>query len=174
MTKTKEPPEVVQDSFQHLIGVQEMYARSGMFKLKTIQIERSKRDELGFRVREGDGWGRADGVFISRITFGSVFDVCSLLSIGDEIVKIDELDMKAMNIGEALRYIFDCTKLSITLKIKTPLARKRAVKRKKIKEPPVSQQLDYKILNMKIGCPRKERHVYVEPEAIEEGQEPEE
>lgn len=168
----KEPPELVPDSFQHVIGMTECYAKSGKFKLRTLKITRKgKREELGFFLREGDGWNRRDGIFISRVKFGSVFDVCNLVSVGEEVVKIDDKDVKDMNIGEAIRYIYDCKELSITLKIITPFATKRAGKRwRKTNEPevPVSRVDDYKVLNMRIGLSYKERHVYVPSEEKEE------
>lgn len=175
MPGRKGPPELVTDSFKHLIGVKEMYARNGTYKIRTITIARGeKRDDLGFTLRQGDGWGKTDGVFVSRVRFGSTFDVCQVISIGDEVIKINDQNVKDNHIADALRIMYGLPSFTITVKIKTPFLTNRSAKRWKfIKQPLCNSDIDYKILNMKLNLPKKERHIYKEvaEEEVEEVEE---
>lgn len=157
------------DSFKHLIGVKELYEKNGLFKVRIISIEREKKmEDLGFQVMQGDGWGVTDGLYVSRISFNSVFDVCQVLSIGDEIIMLNDEDIRTMHAGNIIRSIYTLMSFKITVKIKTPFIKMRTTKRwKKIRAPPVSQIVDYKLMNLKINVPPVQRHVYSE-ENVEE------
>lgn len=164
--------KVVPESLVHLISVTDMLEKSENVKYRTIKVTRNKGEDLGFCVRRGDGWTRTDGIFISRIALGTVFDSYGILSIGEEIVKINDTDVTKIAIGEAVKLIYECTDLALTLKVPKPI-RSRFRKRNKKVKIPVNHNVDYKILNMKINCPQKQRHVFQEAcENIPEVEEP--
>ena len=164
--------ELVPDSFVHLINVTDMLDRSENAKYRTIKITRQQSDDLGFCVRKGDGWSRRDGIFISRLVLGNIFDLYGILSIGEEIVKVNETDVTTMDVGEAVRCMYDCTDLSLTIRVPRTVRSRFRKKCKKVKQP-VNHSIDYKILNMKINVPQKERHVFEEPcEDVPEVEEP--
>lgn len=161
---------VVRGSFKHLIGLKELYAQSGAYKHKIVSITRvDKKAPLGFNLQRGDGFGRQDGIFISRILFGSVFDISKVISVGEEIIKIDDKSVQEMTIREVVEHMFDNLKFSMTVKVYTPCARIQSRKRWYLtEEPPVSRQEDLKRLNMKILPPKGGRHSYVEEEVAPE------
>ncbi|XP_065070638.1 uncharacterized protein LOC135695472 [Rhopilema esculentum] len=119
------PARVIEGSFRHSVSVKEVDSKTGAFRHRTIEILRKPEDELGFSVRRGDGWEKDDGIFVSRINLGSVFDKFELMRVGDEIVKINRIDMKNMDVEDVVRLMHIPEKLSITIKILTPFSKKR-------------------------------------------------
>jgi len=163
---------VLRRSFKHLISYKELWPQSGAYKMKVVEVCRyKKKDPLGFSVQIGDGWDRTDGLFISRVLFGSVFDMNELLAIGEEIVKIDDEEVKEMNASQAAKYLFENLKFKIHVKVPTPFAKKRIGTKRSDREGSSAVRLvDHKILNMRIVPPRIGRHTYQEPinEEVEE------
>ena len=155
-------PKLVPGSFVHLIGIAEVYAKSGAYKHRTLTIQRKLKSDLEFNLRQGDGWGK-NGIFVSRITFGSVYDVCQLFHVGDEVIQINNESTENLDILSAMGIIFDSTSLVLKLKILTPFTKHSSRKRwKKIPETRVNRIEDSKLINMKIGIPVRQRNVFNE------------
>ena len=167
--------ELIPGSFQHHLSYKELWPKHANYKIKVIEVWREKSKEtIGFSVQVGNGWDRQDGFFVSRILIGSVYDMCGLLSIGEEIVKIDDTDVADMNVSQAVGYFFDNPHFKIYVKVRIPFAKQRIATRghdytSSAKEG--KHNIDFKIMNMRIGPPRAGRHVYEEPppEEVEEG-----
>ena len=132
-TFCSQPVKVVQGSFKHMLSVRELYSKTGAFKYRTIDVLRNTDDEVGISVRKGDGWERDDGIYVSRISLGSVFDQYEILQVGDEIVHVNKVDVKAMSADDVIRLMHIPEKLSITVKMLTPFSKKR-VERSGIEE----------------------------------------
>ena len=59
--------------------------------LKFLELGRGFQNKLTYIiVHTGDGMTRADGIFISRLMLGGLFDTYGILSVGDEIVKMND------------------------------------------------------------------------------------
>lgn len=159
------PARVIEGSFVHSISVKEVDSKTGAFRHRTIEILRKPDEDLGFSVRRGDGWEKTDGIFVSRVSLGSVFDKFELMRVGDEIVKINRIDMKNMDVQDVIRLMHIPEKLSITIKILTPFSKKRTSnstiangmqkpsgsKKFEVLESKTSNSSIYKIAHMKIG-----------------------
>lgn len=159
------PARVIEGSFKHTVSVREVDSKTGAFRHRTIEILRNPEDELGFSVRKGDGWEKHDGIFVSRISLGSIFDKFELMRVGDEIVKINRIEMRNMEVDDVVRLMHIPEKLSITVKMLTPFSKKRTSKSniangsKKVAAKNKIDLVDttnsnssiYKIAHMKIG-----------------------
>lgn len=166
--------QLIHGSFQHRLSYKELWPNHAKYKIKVIEFWReANKETIGFSVQVGDGWGREDGIFVSRVLLGSVFDMCGLLSVGEEIVKIDETDVEEMDAPQAVRYLFDNPHFKIHVKVKTPFAKQRISTRghdPSSKRDP-KHEINFKIMNMRIGPSRLGRHVYQEPPPEEEEEE---
>ena len=159
------PARVIEGSFIHTISVKEVDSKTGAFRHRTIELLRKPEEDLGFSVRRGDGWEKEDGIFVSRVSLGSVFDKFELMRVGDEIVKINRIDMKNMDVQDVVRLMHIPEKLAITIKILTPFSKKRTSKStiaNGVQKPTGNKKYEalesnnsnssiYKIAHMKIG-----------------------
>ena len=154
-----QPAKLVEGSFKHLLAVKEVYSKTGAFKHRTIEMHRTNDEPLGFSMRKGDGWERREGIFISRLALGSVFDVYGLLNVGDELIKINKVDVKKMSLDDVVRLMYIPERLTVTVKMLTPFSKKRVAKAginpskkgKKFVASGGGRTIDYKIANLKIG-----------------------
>lgn len=128
LTFSSQPAKVVQGSFRHLLSVKEINSNNGAFKYRTVEITRNGEEDLGISIRKGDGWEKKDGIYISRVALGSIFDQYEILTVGDEVIKINKVDVKKMNVDDVIRLMHIPEKLSVTIKLLTPFSRKRVEK----------------------------------------------
>lgn len=87
--------------------------------MRVVEILREPGKSLGFYIHQGDGWERKDGVFVSRVNLGSIVETNGLLSIGDEITKVNDIDVTQMpleNVAVIMRYV---KRLFLTVKVLT-------------------------------------------------------
>ena len=117
---TKRPDiSVVKDSFRRIAGIREFADSSGTFKVRIVEILREPGKSLGFYIQQGDGWEREDGVFVSRVNLGSIMETNGLLSIGDEITRVNDIDVTQMpleKVAVIMRYV---KRLFLTVKVLT-------------------------------------------------------
>ena len=165
------PVKLLEGSFKHLVSVKEIHSKTGAFKHRTIEIQRNPDEELGFSLRQGDGWEKDDGIYISRVNLGSVFDTYELMGVGDELVKINKVEIKSMNVDDVIRLMHIPERLSITIKVLTPFSKKRIEKstiasQNQVPRKPQYDQTDnnrknesnYKIANLVIGSISERSH----------------
>ena len=110
---------VVEGSFRRIAGIREFVDASGTFLERRVEILREPGKSLGFYIQQGDGWKREDGVFVSRINLGSIVETNGLLGIGDEITKVNGIDVTRMPLGNVaviMRYV---ERLLLTVKVLT-------------------------------------------------------
>ncbi|XP_031551279.1 uncharacterized protein LOC116288608 [Actinia tenebrosa] len=123
------PIKLIHGSFRHILGVREACSKQGTFLQRTIELKRKPGESLGFYIRQGDGWEREDGIFVSRVVLGTDVDVFELLRVGDEIVKVNKVDVRAMSIEDVSALMQMTRRLILTVKVLTPISsRKLALK----------------------------------------------
>ena len=128
---------VVEGSFRRIAGIREFADKSGTFLVRVVEILREPGKSLGFYIQQGDGWERSTGIFVSRVNLGSIVETNGLLSIGDEITKVNDIDVTQMplkNVAVIMRYV---KRLFLTIKVLTSptLVRTGSLRRP---NPPVS------------------------------------
>ena len=117
--------KVVEGSFKHMLSIKELSSKTGAFKYRTIDILRNTDEEIGISLRRGDGWEKGEGIYVSRISLGSIFDQFEILRVGDEIVQVNKVDVKKMSADDVIRLMHIPEKLSVTVKMLTPFSKKR-------------------------------------------------
>eukprot|EP00794_Sanderia_malayensis_P018089 gene18089-19896_t len=128
MSFCPQPAKVIEGTFRHSVAVRDVDSKTGAFKHRTIEILRNPEDDLGFSIRQGDGWEKQEGIFISRLSLGSVYDKFELMNVGDEIVKVNRVEVKTMDVDSVIRVMHIPEKLSLTIKMLTPFSKKRVSK----------------------------------------------
>ena len=118
---------LVEGSFRRIAGVREEADFSGSFILRTVEIRREAGQSLGFYIREGDGWLRKDGVFISRVNLGSMVEVNGLLHIGDEVLKVNDVDVSNLSLDDVVLIMTVVRKLVLTIKVLTSVSLTRTL-----------------------------------------------
>lgn len=115
------PIKIIQGSFRHVLGVREACSKNGTFLQRTIELRRKPGETLGFYIRQGDGWEREQGIFVSRVVLGTDVDVFELLRVGDEIVKVNKVDVRTMTIQDVSALMQMTRRLILTVKVLTPV-----------------------------------------------------
>lgn len=117
--------KIVPNSFRRLLGVKEICSKQGTFLHRTIDLPHKPGDALGFLIRQGDGWSRTDGIFISRLILGTDVDNYELLRVGDEIIRVNKVEVRSMNVEDVSALMQMAKRLIITVKVLTPLSKKK-------------------------------------------------
>ena len=117
--------KIVPNSFRRLLGVKEICSKQGTFLHRTIDLPHKPGDALGFLIRQGDGWSRTDGIFISRLVLGTDVDNYELFRVGDEIIRVNKVDVRGMNVEDVSALMQMAKRLIITVKVLTPLSKKK-------------------------------------------------
>lgn len=117
--------KIVPNSFRRLLGVKEICSKQGTFLHRTIDLPHKPGESLGFLIRQGDGWSRTDGIFISRLVLGTDVDNYELFRVGDEIIRVNKVDVRGMNVEDVSALMQMAKRLIITVKVLTPLSKKK-------------------------------------------------
>lgn len=88
----------------------------GRSSIRIVELLKSRNEPLGFYIRQGDGFSRKNGIFISRITLGSVVDVNGLLKIGEEILKVNSVSVEGFILDDVVRLIQIPNRLILTVR----------------------------------------------------------
>ena len=129
---------LVEGSFRRIAGLREEVDISGSCMFRTVEIHREPGWSLGFYIRQGDGWFREDGVFVSRVNLGSMVETNGLLSVGDEIIKVNDVDVAKMPLDDVVLIMQCVKKLVLTIKVLTSVSLSRTWSRRSRRLP--SQQ----------------------------------
>lgn len=116
------PIKLIHGSFRHILGVREACSKQGTFLQRTIELKRKPGESLGFYIRQGDGWEREDGIFVSRVVLGTDVDVFELLRVGDEIVRVNKVDVRGMGIEDVSALMQMPRRLILAVKVLTPIS----------------------------------------------------
>ena len=152
-TCSSQPVKVVEGSFRHVLSVKDTKSKSTAFKYRTIEICKNDMPDLGFSVRKGDGWENMNGIYISRVYLGSVFDKYELLTVGDEIIQINKVAVNDMSIDDVIKIMQIPKRLCLTVKILTPFSCKKAEKSNDDRKKIISRSINYdkyKVAQLKI------------------------
>lgn len=117
--------KLVPNSFRRVLGVKEICSKQGTFLHRTIELHHKPGESLGFLIRQGDGWSRRDGIFVSRLILGTDVDNFELLRVGDEIIRVNKVDVRAMSVNDVSALMQMAKRLIITVKVLTPLSKKK-------------------------------------------------
>lgn len=117
--------KIVPNSFRRLLGVKEICSKQGTFLHRTIDLPHRPGEAFGFLIRQGDGWSRSDGIFISRLVLGTDVDNFELLRVGDEIIRVNKVDVRGMSVEDVSALMQMSKRLIITVKVLTPLSKKK-------------------------------------------------
>ena len=126
---------LVEGSFRRIAGLREQVDISGSCAFRTVEIHREPGRSLGFYIRQGDGWLREDGVFVSRVNLGSMVETNGLLSVGDEILKVNDIDVAKMPLDDVVAIMQCVKKLVLTIKVLTSVSLSRTWSRRSRRLP---------------------------------------
>jgi len=104
-------------SFRRITGLREHIDVSGSFIIRRVEIKKEPGKSLGFYIREGDGWSRKTGIFVSKINLGSIVDINRLLNAGDEIIRINDVDVTALELDDVVLIMQYIQKIILTVKV---------------------------------------------------------
>ena len=90
---------------------------TGRYIIRNVSIVKNSESPLGFFIRQGDGLFKKQGIFISRVTKGSIVDANALLKVGDELVAVNHVEVDGFTLDDVVRLIQIPRKLILTIKI---------------------------------------------------------
>lgn len=107
------------DSSRHAVEMKDgdRLDESGMFIIRNVVIVKNSASPLGFFIRQGDGLFKKHGIFVSRVTQGSIVDANGLLKVGDEIIAVNYVDIDGFSLDDVVRMIQAPRKLILTIQI---------------------------------------------------------
>ncbi|XP_071117302.1 rho GTPase-activating protein 100F-like isoform X1 [Haliotis cracherodii] len=98
------------------MGIKSMEVLDDSFVVQTVEIIKRPGQTLGFYIREGNGFDRQDGVFISRIQMGTVAESNGLLHVGDEILTVNNVKVGKMSLDDVVILMSIPKKLVLTIR----------------------------------------------------------
>ena len=98
------------------MGIKSMEVQDDSFVVETVEIIKRPGQTLGFYIREGNGFDRFDGVFISRIQMGTVAESNGLLHVGDEILTVNNVRVSNMSLDDVVILMSIPKKLVLTIR----------------------------------------------------------
>ncbi|XP_072172882.1 rho GTPase-activating protein 100F-like [Diadema setosum] len=96
--------------------IQERGIQGGAYLLRTVEIMKIPGETLGFYIREGDGYERVDGIFVSRLMLGGLVEDSGMIKVSDEILYVNNVDVSYKTLDEVYMIMQIPTRLLITLK----------------------------------------------------------
>ena len=88
--------------------------------LQTVEIIKQPGQTLGFYIREGNGFSRWTGVFISRIAPGSVVAANGVLHVGDEILSVNGVDVTHTRLDDVVVLMSIPKRLVLDIRVPRP------------------------------------------------------
>jgi len=88
--------------------------------LQTVEIIKQPGQTLGFYIREGNGFNRWTGVFISRIAPGSVVAANGVLHVGDEILSVNGVDVTHTRLDDVVVLMSIPKRLVLDIRVPRP------------------------------------------------------
>ncbi|XP_059177597.1 uncharacterized protein LOC131956961 [Physella acuta] len=128
------------------MGIKSMEVEDDSFVVETVEIIKRPGQTLGFYIREGNGFDRSDGVFISRIQMGTVAQSNGLLHVGDEIVTVNNVKVGNMSLDDVVILMSIPKKLVLTIR-----TRRNSSKNKSCPSLPMAEQPDPPVVVLKKG-----------------------
>jgi len=114
--------ELKMETFRRIAGIREFADANNSYLIRKVEIRKVPEKSLGFYVRQGDGWDRRDGIFISRLILGSYVEANDFLRVGDEILKVNEVEVSDFSLNDVVLMMQMVDKLLLTVKVLTSLS----------------------------------------------------
>lgn len=111
---------VVQGTSQRIAGIIDIFQDDQGFWIRKIQITKVPGQGLGFFIKKGNGFDRKNGVFISRVSLGSILDIYGLLHTGDEVIEVNRVNLKGFPLEDVALMMQIPDKLLLTTKSRVP------------------------------------------------------
>ena len=92
------------------------YDQTGRFAIRNVPIVKSSSSPLGFCIRQGDGKASKQGIFVSRITKGSLLDTNGSIKVGDEIISVNYVQLEGFSLDDVVRLIQIPRNIILTIK----------------------------------------------------------
>ncbi|XP_065674664.1 rho GTPase-activating protein 100F [Hydra vulgaris] len=114
--------KLVEDTARKLSGIKEIFLDQQGNVIKNVEIKKSPGQPLGFYIRLGNGIEKThERIFVSRVTLGSFVDVNSLFYAGDEILRVNQNEIRDLSLEEVASKMRELNDLSIEIKSAMPL-----------------------------------------------------
>ena len=139
---------VIQGTSQRIAGIIDIFQDDQGFWIRKIQITKVPGQGLGFFIKKGNGFDRKNGVFISRVSLGSILDIYGLLHTGDEVIEVNRVNLKGFPLEDVALMMQIPDKLLLTTKSRVPInTRPKASGKSGQKSPRVAHEAIFKQLS---------------------------
>ena len=101
---------------QRIARVIEVFQDEEGFWIRRIEITKVPGQGLGFFIKKGNGFDRRSGVFISRVSLGSILDAYGLLHTGDEVLQVNKVNLRGFQLEDVALMMQIPDKLLLTTK----------------------------------------------------------
>eukprot|EP00794_Sanderia_malayensis_P007966 gene7966-8824_t len=112
---------VAQSSSQRIAGMIDLFQDEDGFWIRKIQITKVQGQGLGFFIKKGNGYDRKNGIFISRVSLGSILDINGLLHSGDEVLEVNRVNLRGFPLKDVALMMQIPDKLLLTTKSPIPV-----------------------------------------------------
>eukprot|EP00041_Stephanoeca_diplocostata_P033292 m.1096249 g.1096249 ORF g.1096249 m.1096249 type:complete len:1347 (+) comp24308_c0_seq1:348-4388(+) len=112
----REKISMVKESFRNVGGVLEVKKEEDGSTCSILDLVKAKGETTGIYLRQGDGFDRDSGIFVSRLEMGSAAEMMGL-HMGDEVLTVNNVDVTDGEIDwvEMLMKVVDI----VVLKVRT-------------------------------------------------------
>ena len=108
-----------------IAGILETFQDEKGFWIRKIEITKVPGQGLGFFIKKGNGFDRKNGVFISRVSLGSILDAYGLLHTGDEVLEVNKVNLSGFPLEDVALMMQIPDKLLLTTKSRVPVNTKQ-------------------------------------------------
>ena len=101
---------------QRIARILETFQDDQGYWIRKIEITKVPGQGLGFFIKKGNGFDRKSGVFISRVSLGSILDAYGLLHTGDEVLEVNKVNLRGFQLEDVALMMQIPDKLLLTTK----------------------------------------------------------
>ena len=101
---------------QRIARILETFQDDEGYWIRKIEITKVPGQGLGFFIKKGNGFDRKSGVFISRVSLGSILDAYGLLHTGDEVLEVNKVNLRGFQLEDVALMMQIPDKLLLTTK----------------------------------------------------------
>ena len=117
--------QLKRDTFRRIAGIRECADDKNSYLIRKVEVRKNPEKSLGFYICKGDGWDRQDGIFVSRLVLGSYMEANDFLRVGDEILKVNEVQVRNFSLSDVALMMQVVEKLVLTIKVLTSVSHMR-------------------------------------------------
>ena len=116
---------------QRIARILETFQDEQGYWIRKIEITKVPGQGLGFFIKKGNGFDRKSGVFISRVSLGSVLDAYGLLHTGDEVLEVNRVNLRGFPLEDVALMMQIPDKLLLTTKSRIAINNRPKIPRNK-------------------------------------------